>query len=238
MPKPAPAAAIARRSLNERDERLCELLECLLRRGGAIEPELEKRLRAAGLDLDHVRKCLEGHCAHGGKRRRAAGRLSHDRSPDDGIFDAAVVGAGPAGSATARWLALRGWRVALLERTRFEAPRIGESLAPNVQEPLRELGLWPEFLALAPLPSWGSRSLWGDAAQQSHSHLLNPYGCGWHVDRRAFDHMLAHAAVAAGRQPLRRRERCSTACTARAAGGCRRHRHRPPSAARPCAHAC
>ena len=29
--------------LNERDERLCELLKCLLRRGGAIEPELEKQ---------------------------------------------------------------------------------------------------------------------------------------------------------------------------------------------------
>ena len=38
---------------DERDERLCELLKCLLRRGGAIEPEFEKRLRAAGLDLDH-----------------------------------------------------------------------------------------------------------------------------------------------------------------------------------------
>lgn len=114
------------------------------------------------------------------------------------VFDAAVVGAGPAGSATARWLALRGWRVALIERTRFELPRIGESLSPNIQEPLRELGLWSEFLALAPLPSWGTSSLWGDAAQQSQSHLISPYGCGWHVDRRAFDHLLAHGAMAAG----------------------------------------
>lgn len=114
------------------------------------------------------------------------------------VLDAVVVGAGPAGSATARWLALQGWRVALLERTCFEAPRIGESLAPNVQEPLRELGLWSEFLALAPLPSWGTCSLWGDSVQQSHSHLLNPYGCGWHVDRRVFDRMLARGAAAAG----------------------------------------
>lgn len=118
--------------------------------------------------------------------------------PEGGVFDAAIVGAGPAGSAAARWLALRGWRVALLERTRFEAARIGESLTPNVQQPLRELGLWSDFQALAPLPSWSTCSLWGDAAQQSHSHLLNPYGCGWHVDRRAFDRMLAHAAAAAG----------------------------------------
>ncbi|RKH97027.1 NAD(P)/FAD-dependent oxidoreductase [Corallococcus sp. AB038B] len=118
--------------------------------------------------------------------------------PSGALFDVAVVGAGPAGSATARWLAMQGWRVVLVERTRFEAPRIGESLAPNVQEPLRALGLWDEFMALRPLPSWGTRSLWGDATEQSHSHLLSPYGCGWHLDRRAFDRMLAHGAEAAG----------------------------------------
>lgn len=114
------------------------------------------------------------------------------------VFDAAVIGAGPAGSASARWLALQGWRVGLLERTRFEAPRVGESLPPNIQKPLRELGLWSEFLALSPLPSWGTDSVWGDATQQSRSHLFTPYGCGWHVDRQAFDQMLAHAAAAAG----------------------------------------
>ena len=119
-------------------------------------------------------------------------------APETCIFDAAVVGAGPAGSATALALARRGWRVALLERTRFEQPRIGESLAPNVQEPLRALGVWPTFMALAPLPSCGTVSTWGDAVPQSHSHLHNPYGCGWHVDRRAFDRMLADAAAAAG----------------------------------------
>jgi hypothetical protein len=48
--------------LRQRDERLCKLLDCLLTRGGVIEPELEKRLRAAGVDLDHLRKCLAGHC--------------------------------------------------------------------------------------------------------------------------------------------------------------------------------
>jgi flavin-dependent dehydrogenase len=115
-----------------------------------------------------------------------------------GVFDAVVIGAGPAGSATARWLALGGLRVALVERTRFESARIGESLAPQVQEHLRGLGVWSEFLALSPLPSWGTSSVWGETAPREHSHLLSPYGSGWHVDRRAFDHMLAQAAVAAG----------------------------------------
>jgi flavin-dependent dehydrogenase len=113
-------------------------------------------------------------------------------------FDVVVVGAGPAGSATARRLALHGRPVALIERSRFDAPRIGESLAPAVQPLLAELGVWHEFLALKPLASHGTRSLWGGATPQVHSHLMSPWGCGWHVDRSAFDCMLAEAARMAG----------------------------------------
>src|SRR5205809_8033562 len=76
-------------------------------------------------------------------------------------FDVVVVGAGPAGSATALRLSRMGCRVALVERTRFEKPRVGESLSPAVQPLLAELGVWQEFLRLEPLPSYGMRSIWG-----------------------------------------------------------------------------
>jgi flavin-dependent dehydrogenase len=113
-------------------------------------------------------------------------------------FDVAVVGGGPAGSATARLLAQRGCRVALIERTRFTLPRVGESLPPAVQPLLVQLGVWQDFLALQPLPSYGTRSLWGSAEPEIHSHLTSRWGCGWHVDRLAFDRMLAQAAQKAG----------------------------------------
>ena len=113
-------------------------------------------------------------------------------------FDVAVVGGGPAGSATARRLASHGCHVALIDRSRFDAPRVGESLVPSVQPLLRELGVWREFLALAPLQSHGTRSLWGELTPQAHSHLWSPWGCGWHVDRLAFDRMLVDAARRAG----------------------------------------
>lgn len=112
--------------------------------------------------------------------------------------DVAIVGAGPAGAALALRLAGQGRRVALLERSRFDSPRVGETLSPPVQGELRTLGVWESCLALDPLPSWGTRSAWGADALQSQSHLLSPWGCGWHVDRAALDRRLAQAAAAAG----------------------------------------
>ncbi|GII58851.1 alkylhalidase-like protein [Planotetraspora thailandica] len=115
-----------------------------------------------------------------------------------GDFDVAVVGAGPAGAATARRLARAGCAVVLLERSRFEAPRAGESLAPATRPLLEELGVWRQFAALSPLPSYGTRSIWGSPDEHGHSHMAGPYGCGWHVDRPSFDRMLAGAAADAG----------------------------------------
>ncbi len=118
--------------------------------------------------------------------------MTHER------FDVVVVGAGPAGSALARRLALRGCAVALVERTRFDVPRIGESLGPTVRPLLADLGVWDAFMRLGPLQSFGTRSIWGSAEIDEHSHLTSPYGCGWHVNRVSFDRMLAHAAADAG----------------------------------------
>lgn len=114
------------------------------------------------------------------------------------VRDVVVAGAGPAGAATALRLAAAGRSVVVVERSRFDRPRIGETLAPAVQPLLRELGVWDRFCALRPLPSWGTRSIWDDPAPAEHSHLASGYSSGWHVDRRAVDEMLAAAAAAAG----------------------------------------
>ena len=113
-------------------------------------------------------------------------------------YDVIVAGGGPAGAATAIRLAAASRSVAVLERSRFERPRVGETLAPGIQPLLRDLGVWDRFCALGPLPSWGTRSIWDDPEPAEHSHLISPYGSGWHVDRRAFDKMLAGAATDAG----------------------------------------
>ena len=48
--------------LRERDERLCALLECLLKGDGTVKPEFERRLREFGIDLDSAMRCLAEFC--------------------------------------------------------------------------------------------------------------------------------------------------------------------------------
>lgn len=60
-------------------------------------------------------------------------------------YDVAIVGAGPAGSALATYLARDGKRVAVFERERFPRFRIGESLLPLNLALFRELGVEEEL---------------------------------------------------------------------------------------------
>ncbi len=109
-----------------------------------------------------------------------------------------VLGGGPAGTATAILLARAGLRVAVLERTNYEAARVGETLPPEVCLPLRRLGVWESFRAASHLASPGTLSCWGGPALEANDFLFNPYGTGWHVDRRQFDRMLVEAARTQG----------------------------------------
>jgi flavin-dependent dehydrogenase len=56
-------------------------------------------------------------------------------------YDVIVVGAGPAGSATAGFLAERGWQVLLVDKARFPRDKIcGEALSPGALPVLERLG--------------------------------------------------------------------------------------------------
>lgn len=113
-------------------------------------------------------------------------------------FDVVVAGGGPAGAAAALDLSRRGFSVALLEQSTYEAPRVGETLPPLTRQRLAELGVWERFLACGPLQSYGIRTAWESSLPRHQDFIHHPHGCGWHVDRARFDAMLAGAAADAG----------------------------------------
>jgi flavin-dependent dehydrogenase len=114
------------------------------------------------------------------------------------LFDVAVVGGGPGGTATAIALARAGARVVLFERSEYAAVRYGETLPPRARLPLIRLGVWDAFLRQEHAPSPAIASAWGEDVLYESHFICNPYGHGWHIDRRRLDEGLAVAAAEAG----------------------------------------
>ncbi len=135
------------------------------------------------------------------------------------LFDVAIIGAGPGGTAAAIALARRGCRVALLERSSYDQVRCGEVLPPQGRLPLAELGVWDRFLEQGHAPSPAMISAWGDARSYETHFIFNPYGHGWHIDRPQFDGSLAVAAQEAGACVVRNAR--VTACQPGASSGWR-----------------
>lgn len=109
-------------------------------------------------------------------------------------FDIVIVGGGPSGIATALASIESGHTVLVVERSLYEEARIGETISPDILPVLSRLGLWEGFRQAGHIPSAGIRSFWGSASPREQSFIFNPYGTGWHVDRRAFDAFIAGTA--------------------------------------------
>ena len=116
--------------------------------------------------------------------------------------DVLVCGGGPAGAALAIVLARTRHSVLLLERSRYEWPRIGEHLTPDAQPVLESLGVWERFCTGPHQPCRGVRAKWGGEVIRELDYLFSPYGQGWSLDRAAFDAMLAAVAAEAGSEVL------------------------------------
>jgi geranylgeranyl reductase family protein len=64
--------------------------------------------------------------------------------------DVLVVGAGPAGSACAQWLARQGWQVVLVDQHEFPRDKVcGDGLIPDSHHALQRLGVHDEVMAVA-----------------------------------------------------------------------------------------
>lgn len=114
-------------------------------------------------------------------------------------YDVVVLGAGPAGLATAITIR-RETRASVLVVDAGPAARerFGESVAPDLLVSLKRLGLLDEFHAASHLTCPGSASIWGGDRVGYNDYILSPAGPAWRLHRREFDEMLARAARDAG----------------------------------------
>ena len=114
--------------------------------------------------------------------------------------DVAIIGGGPGGSATAISLLAHApaLSVTLIEASRYEASRVGESLPPIARSLFETLGLWDAFSALGARESFGTSVVWGHATSVDNEFIFMPANTGWQLDRASFDAMLANEAKKRG----------------------------------------
>ena len=103
------------------------------------------------------------------------------------IYDAAIIGGGPAGSTAATLLAKNGRKVVLIEKEKFPRYHVGESLMPYCYFTLERLGLVEELMA-SDVPKKYSVQFASQDGKISEPILLLP------TPRSSFLHHLASLA--------------------------------------------
>jgi flavin-dependent dehydrogenase len=115
-------------------------------------------------------------------------------------WDVAVVGGGPAGSASA--ISLRqtfpSLRVLVLESSDYSQPRAGEVLPPIACQLLAHLGVLSQITAQHATPARGLACAWGSHRLRQTSYFFSLAGEGWHFERHRFDALLATHAETLG----------------------------------------
>lgn len=117
----------------------------------------------------------------------------------DGLYDLAVVGAGPAGSTIAILAARRGLRVALIDRQTFPRDKTcGDGIGPTAVRALREIGVADVFDECTPVRDV---TIYGPGGEQLAGPIPPIDGepaYGYVIPRIEFDRRLFDRALAEG----------------------------------------
>ncbi len=118
------------------------------------------------------------------------------------IWDALVLGAGPAGATAALCLARAGKRVLILDKARFPRFHVGESLIPQDMAMFADLGLLEEMPQLPQVKKRGVEFAMGDGLTRHRIRFAESLVAGidetFNVERAVLDDAMLGAAVRAG----------------------------------------
>ena len=118
-------------------------------------------------------------------------------------YNVAIIGAGPAGCSCAIAILNAGIaNVTLVDTSKTGKFHIGESIPPEMNPILRQLGIAEAFQAQNHEPCFGSCSYWGSEKRGYNDSILSPFGHGWHLDRSKFNQFLVNEAVERGAKVL------------------------------------
>jgi FADH2-dependent halogenase len=118
---------------------------------------------------------------------------------EQGTYDVAIIGGGPAGSTAATLLARAGRRVIVFEREKFPRFHIGESLLPFSMKAFTRLGVHEKFLRAGFIEKFGGDMCSSCSAEGVKFYFEDGYNSqtdrSYQVRRAEFDQiLLEHAA--------------------------------------------
>lgn len=140
-------------------------------------------------------------------RRMRAGRntvrenqVSHSGQPVQHV-DVVVIGAGPAGSVAASFLAAAGRSVLMLERRSLPRFHVGESQLPYTAELIRQMGIWPKIVEAGYPIKRGAEFIFPDGGYRRTDFVdqgpdRQPFA--FQCERGHLDHLLAMNACSVG----------------------------------------
>jgi flavin-dependent dehydrogenase len=111
------------------------------------------------------------------------------------VFDAAIIGDGPAGATAGRLLAQWGHSVTILSAPPVSKPSLAECLPPSTRKVFQFLGIQNAVDEAGFFPTTGNTVWWGKGRRRTEAY---PDSHGYQVRRSDFDRLLLELAGAAG----------------------------------------